>query len=99
MSRSSTIVGLVAACALAALGCKQGLGDRCEINSDCSSGFCSMNGAGIGGTCVDLSRPTTTGQGGSGGTSSTGNDGAEDTAAPDDSGVDAPSVADDAAAG
>jgi len=88
MSRSSTIVGLVAACALAALGCKQGLGDRCEINSDCSSGFCSMNGAGIGGTCVDLSRPTTTGQGGSGGTSSTGNDGASGGAGGGDAGGD-----------
>jgi len=126
MSRSSTIVGLVAACALAVLGCKQGIGGRCEINSDCSSGFCQgSSGAGPGGTCQDLNHPTTTGQGGSGG--ATENDGsaggaggadaggaggtdagedtpagtdgaADDTASPADTGIYAPSVADDASA-
>jgi hypothetical protein len=33
---------LIAWCAaLAAAGCKQGLGDRCQVNSDCVSGICS----------------------------------------------------------
>lgn len=26
---------------LSATGCKQGIGDRCQINDDCSSGTCS----------------------------------------------------------
>jgi hypothetical protein len=25
-----------------AAGCKQGLGDRCEVNGDCASGTCSQ---------------------------------------------------------
>jgi hypothetical protein len=32
-------------------GCKQDVGDRCEQNSDCSSGFCSVQSVGIGGRC------------------------------------------------
>jgi hypothetical protein len=35
------LVFVVAALAGAA-GCKQGLGDRCQIDSDCESGHCSM---------------------------------------------------------
>jgi len=27
---------------LLAAGCKQGLGDRCEVDSDCASGTCSQ---------------------------------------------------------
>jgi hypothetical protein len=27
---------------LAAAGCKQGLGERCQTNADCASGQCSM---------------------------------------------------------
>ena len=36
------LIALLASLALGALGCKQGLGDRCEINSDCASGTCSQ---------------------------------------------------------
>lgn len=33
----------IATLALAlAAGCKQGLGERCEVDSDCSSGVCAM---------------------------------------------------------
>lgn len=31
----------IAALALSAAGCRQGLGERCEVNDDCSSGICS----------------------------------------------------------
>jgi hypothetical protein len=31
----------IIALALSAAGCKQGLGERCEVDSDCSSGVCS----------------------------------------------------------
>lgn len=34
-------IALFLPCALAAAGCKQGLGERCEIDADCASGFCS----------------------------------------------------------
>jgi hypothetical protein len=28
--------------ALSGAGCKQGLGDRCEVDADCASGVCAM---------------------------------------------------------
>jgi hypothetical protein len=31
----------IAALALSAAGCKQDLGERCEVNSDCASGVCA----------------------------------------------------------
>jgi hypothetical protein len=54
--RKKTPVGLLAlfAAALAVVGgaCKQSVGDRCEQNTDCASGVCSLNGAGAtGGRC------------------------------------------------
>ncbi|HEX7838552.1 MAG TPA: hypothetical protein VF469_13850 [Kofleriaceae bacterium] len=33
---------VIVALTLSAAGCKQGLGERCEVNSDCSSGVCAM---------------------------------------------------------
>jgi hypothetical protein len=35
------VVFSLAAC-VSATGCKQGLGERCQVNSDCASGQCSM---------------------------------------------------------
>jgi hypothetical protein len=63
MSRSSTILGFAAlalALALGGAGCKQGIGQRCEIDSDCSSGRCSTNVAGVGGTCEGTTPPPPT---------------------------------------
>ena len=47
-----------AACALLALslfgvGCKQGNGDRCEVNSDCSSNYCIPCGGFNNSVCND----------------------------------------------
>ena len=33
---------LIAVCASFVPACKQGLGDRCEVNDDCSSGVCAQ---------------------------------------------------------
>ena len=66
-----TFAPLVIAVALAVggAGCKQGIGDRCEQNSDCSSGLCSQQGvattANMSGVCLPSN--STTGVGGSGG--------------------------------
>jgi hypothetical protein len=53
MRRASLILALSLACGLSSLGCKQGLGQRCEQNSDCESGVCTYNGltSAMGGTC------------------------------------------------
>jgi hypothetical protein len=40
---------------LLAIGCKQGVGDRCEQNSDCESNVCSFMGDPQNGTCCTLS--------------------------------------------
>jgi hypothetical protein len=45
---------LVAAAVAGAAGCKQGIGDRCQIDSDCASGQCSR-GMKPEGICTDLS--------------------------------------------
>jgi hypothetical protein len=56
----SLVAGLVTL-ALSGLACKQGLGDRCEQNSDCGSGLvCDRNGQATtaeGGRCVSSSAP------------------------------------------
>jgi hypothetical protein len=36
--------------AVSASGCKQGLGERCQVNADCASGKCSMADPRV---CVD----------------------------------------------
>jgi len=51
--------------AFLAVGCTQGVGDRCVQNSDCPSGsMCSMNGNPQGGVCQRINGATT-GSGGS----------------------------------
>jgi hypothetical protein len=59
-------VGLVAA-PLALAGCKQGVGDRCQVQSDCDDGLiCSLPPGAtpqVGGMCVEASQdfgPTVT---------------------------------------
>ena len=34
---------LIALVAVSAAGCKQGIGDRCQVNADCASGVCSSS--------------------------------------------------------
>jgi hypothetical protein len=43
---------LIAWCAVAAAGCRQGLGERCQVNSDCVSGICSESAPKV---CVSMS--------------------------------------------
>jgi hypothetical protein len=64
MSRLRTPLLAVAfvALALSGVACKQGLGDRCEQNSDCSSGLvCNYNGLTTAdmGRCINPNAPTT----------------------------------------
>jgi hypothetical protein len=59
------VTALIAITPLAAAGCKQGLGERCQQDSDCSSGVCSKsdpricqgNGSGIDTTQIDAELP------------------------------------------
>jgi hypothetical protein len=109
MSPSRRVRSRIAVClglALAVLGCKQGLGERCELDSDCSSGLCTRQGvttspASEGRCCADLTScaggPTggaggDTGLGGSGG-GGTGGGGAGGTNATDGSTPDASDAA------
>jgi hypothetical protein len=69
------------------LGCSQGEGDRCEINSDCASGlFCSPTGSPHNGVC----KPSVTG-------GSPSQDAAAPVATPD-AASDVPNIAADASA-
>jgi hypothetical protein len=56
MRRVPLILALSLACGLSSIACKQGLGERCEQDSDCESGDC--RGAGLtsamGGICQDM---------------------------------------------
>jgi hypothetical protein len=66
-------LALVLGLFLVGAGCKQGIGDRCEQDSDCSSGMCtSMAVAPGGGTgrCVEIGT-SITGSGGSTGAGGT----------------------------
>ena len=86
---------------LAAAGCKQGIGDRCEQNSDCSSGMCTAMGAAVGGgtgRCIEVGT-SLTGAGGSGGGGggTAGQDGAAGDAQADVTGSEAGPDAEDAA--
>jgi hypothetical protein len=62
MSRARTLsLAAVVALALSGVACKQGLGDRCEQNSDCSSGLvCNYNGTTTAdmGRCINPNAPT-----------------------------------------
>jgi len=62
MSRARTFsLAAFLALALSGMACKQGLGDRCEQNSDCSSGLvCNYNGLTTAdmGRCIDQNAPT-----------------------------------------
>ncbi len=73
--RATLIVFLSSA--FLAIGCQQGIGDRCVQNSDCSSGICV--GAGVqGGQCRATATLTGTGGGtGSGGSAGEGGAGGE----------------------
>jgi hypothetical protein len=95
-------MALLLALVLAAAGCKQGIGDRCEQPSDCASGMCTamtvMAGGGTG-RCVEVGS-SVTGAGGStgaGGTGAAGSDGAAGDAQAD--GSEAGTDAEDAAPG
>lgn len=67
--RLTAVFALLAPLCLAA-GCKQGVGDRCQVQSDCDDGLLCVLPAGgtpqAGGTCqmqgggADLSTPTST---------------------------------------
>jgi hypothetical protein len=49
---SVTLVGLALA-SLLVVGCKQDIGERCEQDSDCNSGLCTLTGASaMGGICT-----------------------------------------------
>ncbi len=73
--RATLIVFLSSA--FLAIGCQQGIGDRCVQNSDCSSGICV--GAGVqGGQCrATATLPGTGGGTGSGGSTGEGGAGGE----------------------
>jgi hypothetical protein len=66
----AAMVALLAVASLALVGCKQGLGDRCEQNTDCSSGICG-DGADMasaaGKQCVAVVGGVATGTAGSSG--------------------------------
>ncbi|HVY40219.1 MAG TPA: hypothetical protein VHM31_19905 [Polyangia bacterium] len=62
----AVLIGFILSSAFLAVGCKQGNGDRCVQNSDCSSGICV--GASVqGGRCA-ANTTIETGTGGSNGT-------------------------------
>jgi hypothetical protein len=61
---------LVLLIGIGAAGCKQGIGERCEIDSDCASGMCNVSGAGLGGTCQGADMPPTVNDAGVGGDAS-----------------------------
>jgi hypothetical protein len=66
MRRLPMVLASAALCALMSIGCKQDLGERCEVNSDCSSGYCNKNvdfSSSEGGMCT--TGPTTTPRDGS----------------------------------
>lgn len=47
------MVGLIFAVLVLGAGCKQGIGGRCEVDDDCSSGLVCVNRSGTGGECTD----------------------------------------------
>ena len=67
MNMRSLVTALFAVLALVpgVSGCKQGIGDRCQQDSDCASGICSMsdprvcqgNGSGVDMTQIDAELP------------------------------------------
>ena len=79
------LAGTLLAFSLFDAGCKQGVGDRCEVNSDCDSNICNPGGdpsdvehcfpnSGLGGTPGNIGGST-----GSGGSAGTGIGGAAGT--------------------
>ena len=62
---TALIATAIATLAAGAAGCKQGLGERCQQDSDCSSGVCSKsepricqgNGSGVDTTQIDAAPP------------------------------------------
>jgi len=81
-------------------GCKQGIGDRCEVASDCDTNFCSLSSDSQNGICCDPNNTQTCiiqgGMGGAAGSSGQGGSGgAAADASPD--GVSSPDASDDGA--
>jgi hypothetical protein len=68
VNRKWLVTALIAITPLWAAGCKQGLGERCQQDSDCSSGVCSKsdpricqgNGSGVDTTQIDAEPPPDT---------------------------------------
>jgi hypothetical protein len=76
--RAFFAVAVLAISVFAGISCSQGLGERCEQQSDCDDGlFCSQNGTDpMGGTCMSQ-EPTPTNDGGTAGTDGTGGRGGD----------------------
>ena len=45
------VLGFLLAGSLFGAGCKQGIGDRCEVAGDCDTGFCSLGSDRQNGVC------------------------------------------------
>jgi hypothetical protein len=101
------VLVFAAALAAAAAGCKQGSGDRCEINSDCDDGLLCDTAAGdnSGGICRSIAGPVDSGAGKTDTAAEAASDAASEAAADapaetggseagEDAGADAPADAD-----
>lgn len=63
------LAGTLLALSLFGAGCKQGIGDRCEVNSDCESNTCNLSlGDPLNGICCDPNNLAACVQTGTGGT-------------------------------
>jgi hypothetical protein len=53
------VLGALLAGSLFAAGCKQGIGDRCEVASDCASNYCVPGGGTPNSICCDQNNQAT----------------------------------------
>jgi len=53
------VLMIAALVSVAYVGCKQGEGDRCQVNSDCASGLCNQakGTCASGGSTMDIDAP------------------------------------------
>jgi len=51
------VLGFLLAGSLFGAGCKQGVGDRCEVPGDCDTGFCSLGSDRQNGVCCVQGTP------------------------------------------